>query len=126
MKNGLIISNNGVKRYWLNDLLHREDGPAVEYNNGYKAWYLYGERHREGNLPAIEFANGDKSYFIHGEYHREDGPAFHTATGETGRMSHYYLNNYIFFTKKDYWKEIKRRKSLNFILSNLKKRLSNE
>ena len=28
-------------RYWyLNDDLHREDGPAIEHTNGYRAWYL--------------------------------------------------------------------------------------
>jgi hypothetical protein len=31
MKNGLEIDEFGDKRYWKNNLLHREDGPAVEY-----------------------------------------------------------------------------------------------
>jgi hypothetical protein len=37
-------------RYWLNDqqqILHREDGPAVEDTDGnYRAYYVYGKLHR--------------------------------------------------------------------------------
>jgi hypothetical protein len=29
--------------WWLNDKLHREDGPAVEYPDGTKEWWLNGE-----------------------------------------------------------------------------------
>ena len=30
------------KRYFLNGKHHREDGPAIEYVNGDKHWYLNG------------------------------------------------------------------------------------
>lgn len=40
------------------DLIHREDGPAIEYKNGTRSWWLNGEPHRQGG-PAIERANGD-------------------------------------------------------------------
>ena len=33
---------DGTKRWYTNDKLHREDGPAVEYPNGNKFWYLHG------------------------------------------------------------------------------------
>jgi len=36
------------------------------YNNGYKAWYLNGKRHREDG-PAVELANGDKSWYLNGK-----------------------------------------------------------
>jgi hypothetical protein len=36
---------DGSKEWFLNDRLHREDGPAVERADGTKAWYLNGERH---------------------------------------------------------------------------------
>lgn len=29
---------------WRLSILHREDGPAVEYANGTKIWYLNGDR----------------------------------------------------------------------------------
>jgi hypothetical protein len=36
----LIETNSGSKYYFLNGKNHREDGPAVEYANGDKSWYL--------------------------------------------------------------------------------------
>ena len=60
--------------------LHRKDGPAVEFANGYKAWYINGVRHREDG-PAIEYASGDKEWYLNGEYHREDGPALEHING---------------------------------------------
>jgi len=33
----------GNKLWYLNDKLHREDGPAIEYANGDKEWYLNGK-----------------------------------------------------------------------------------
>jgi len=50
--NKLTISNNGIRRYWKNNLLHRLNGPAIiypsfVYNNiithDYKYWYYNGE-----------------------------------------------------------------------------------
>jgi hypothetical protein len=46
-----------------NDKLHRTDGPAVEYDNGTKEWWINGERHRE-NGPAIEYSDGFKLFFL--------------------------------------------------------------
>ena len=43
MKNGLITFNNSTAWY-LNDKLHRINGPAVEYANGDKYWFLNDER----------------------------------------------------------------------------------
>jgi hypothetical protein len=28
--------------WWFNGKLHREDGPAVEYTDGYKLWFING------------------------------------------------------------------------------------
>jgi hypothetical protein len=72
MKNGLNIDQDGTKRYYLNGNLHREDGPAIEYSNGNKYYYL----------------------------------------------------DYIRYSEEFYWKEIEKRKSLNFILSNIKEKIS--
>ena len=43
MKDGLSIDEAGSKFWYLNGEQHREDGPAVEYANGYKGWYLHGK-----------------------------------------------------------------------------------
>lgn len=33
-------SKNGARRWLLNGVLHRENGPAVEYSNGEKFWWF--------------------------------------------------------------------------------------
>jgi len=59
--------SSGNKRWYLNDKLHREDGPAIEYFNGTKAWYFHDQRHRLDG-PAIERVNGEKSWWYHGKW----------------------------------------------------------
>ena len=49
--------------YCFNGKLHREDGPACEWANGIKHWYLNDKRHREDG-PANERTNGDKSWYL--------------------------------------------------------------
>ena len=49
----------------MNGNLHREDGAAVEWNNGDKSWWLNGERHREDG-PAIECSDGYKEWYLNG------------------------------------------------------------
>ena len=38
------VYKDGRKCWFLNGNLHREDGPAIEWSNGYKAWYLDGKK----------------------------------------------------------------------------------
>ena len=45
--------------WYKEDLLHREDGPAIECVNGDKFWYKEGELDRIDG-PAIEYANGPR------------------------------------------------------------------
>ncbi len=58
---------------WYNDKekLHRLDGPAFEYANGDKAWYVDGKRHRLDG-PAIEEANGYKAWYVNGKLMTEE------------------------------------------------------
>jgi hypothetical protein len=37
------VDKDGNVSYKLNGKRHREDGPAVEWTNGSKEWYLNGE-----------------------------------------------------------------------------------
>lgn len=48
-------------------LFHREDGPAIEWNNGSKEWWINGKRHREDG-PAVEWSNGAKHWYLNGQY----------------------------------------------------------
>ena len=74
------VDQHGTKRWYLYNMLHREDGPAVEYTGGSKSWYLNGKHHREDG-PAVEWADGHKEWLLNGEHHREDGPAIERAGG---------------------------------------------
>jgi len=63
--------------YWYKkgtEILHREDGPAIEQTNGTKLWYQNGLCHRISG-PAVEFYDGAKHWYQNGERHRTDGPA---------------------------------------------------
>jgi len=46
------VRDNGDKFWYLNDKVHREDGPAAEYIDGRKGWYLNGNKHTESEFNA--------------------------------------------------------------------------
>ena len=75
---------NGTKKWWLNDKLHREDGPAVEHTNGYKVWYLNSKIHREDG-PAVEHANGDKEWWLNDKHYSE--PDFYRQLHKLGKIT---------------------------------------
>ena len=75
-----IIDSYGDVRYYLNGKVHRDDGPAVEGSDGYKAWYINGKLHRTDG-PAIEHSDGSKEWWVNGELHRTDGPAIDDSNG---------------------------------------------
>jgi len=80
----IYINEFGSKYYYKDKemtILHREDGPAIEYADGYKSWYLNGNLHCEDG-PAIEWSSGGKSWYLNGNLHREDGPAVEYADGD--------------------------------------------
>ena len=81
------VYKDGTKYWFLNDKLHREDGPAMEYADGTKYWHINGELHREDG-PAVEYADGTKRWYLKGNLHREDGPAIERANG----TKYWYLN----------------------------------
>jgi len=63
------ITSTGNKFYFKDKemkILHREDGPAVEWSDGHKEWFLNGILHREDG-PAIEYVDGSKSWHLNGE-----------------------------------------------------------
>ena len=71
MKNGKIIDRDGTE-YYKDGVLHREDGPAVEWLNGSKFWFINGKRHREDG-PAFVWADGTNNWYLNDiQYHEED------------------------------------------------------
>ena len=67
MKYKVEVTKESTKWYNESNQPHREDGPAVEFACGYKAYYINGKPHREDG-PAVEFAEGYKEYYINGKY----------------------------------------------------------
>jgi hypothetical protein len=72
-----LIDLDETKRWYNGSILHREDGPAVEYADGSKWWFDHGVIHREDG-PAVEFADGTKRWWL----------------------------NAVQFKEEDYWKEL--------------------
>lgn len=68
---------NGILFYYKNNVLHRDDGPAIIAPSGATNWYKNGKRYRDEG-PAIEH-DGSKAWMINGEYHRKNGPAIEWA-----------------------------------------------
>ena len=74
----VFIRGNGLKnvkvdkygdtyyyKYREMQILHREDGPAIEYFSGSKSWWIDGKRHRLDG-PAVERVDGYKEWWIEG------------------------------------------------------------
>jgi len=59
-----------MKIYHKQGLLHRTNGPAIEWADGIKEWYNMGMRHRT-NGPAVEYADGSMLWFIKGKQYTE-------------------------------------------------------
>jgi hypothetical protein len=89
-KQYIEIDEDGDKFYFKDRemfILHRVDGPAIEWSDGSKEWYLDGKLHREDG-PAVEWLNVSKDWYMNGKRHREDGPAVEWANG----TKEWYLN----------------------------------
>ncbi len=82
--------SNGSKHWYVDGKLHRLDGPAVEWSNGSKEWHVNGELHRE-NGPAVEGLDGYCLWVKNGKLHRLDGPAVEWSPTTTIGCE-YYIN----------------------------------
>jgi len=90
--------NKHFRRFeWFNKkgLLHREDGPAVEYIDGGKHWYVNGKRHRLDG-PAVENANGGIEYCINGKYFLHDEWLIKTRQIKLKELLNLFLFYFIF------------------------------
>jgi len=64
-------NNNGIY-YYKGYMIHQENKPAIEHNNGTKVWILNGRKHREDG-PAIKHNNGYKEWYLNGiEYSEKE------------------------------------------------------
>ena len=70
------VDEKGTIRWYKKgtEILHREDGPAMEYFDGDKFWFQNNKLHRLDG-PACEYSNGDKHWYRNDELHCSNGPA---------------------------------------------------
>ena len=69
------VDRDGTCKYFNSaGELHRDNGPAVEYKSGSRAWFQNGKLHRTDG-PAVVWYNGDEEWYQNGLRHRVDGPA---------------------------------------------------
>ena len=64
------VNKLGDKSYYKDPemtILHRRDGPAVEYYDGVKSWVVNGKSHRLDG-PAIEWVGGNKEWLVNGVF----------------------------------------------------------
>ena len=59
------IDKYRTKRWFLNGIYHREDGPAIEYLDGTKVWFKCGATHRLDG-PAIIYHDGRVNWCVNG------------------------------------------------------------
>jgi len=96
--------SDGTKYWFINGKLHREDGPAIEQYNGTNEWYINGKLHRQ--------YNGDKWWYINGKRHREDGPAIEYNEYKLC----WFINDEEYYSKADYNRLLEEVDSLEPIL----------
>ena len=94
-----IIETNDKKEYYLNGLLHREDGPAVEHKNGDYDWYLHGKKHREDG-PATFYSYGITIWYQNDKMHREGGPAYIHKDYNGRYIKEFYLRGKLYCIEK--------------------------
>jgi len=81
---------NGDREWFIHGYKHRDGAPAVTWESGYEAWYVRGVRHRADG-PAQTYPNGDRKWYVHGVLHRTDGPAVENANG----LCEWWLNGHL-------------------------------
>ena len=75
------VDRDGTCKYFNSaGELHRDNGPAVEYKSGSRAWFQNGKLHRTDG-PAVVWSDGEEVWFQNGLRHREGGPAVITPDG---------------------------------------------
>lgn len=89
-QSGPAVICGNHKEWWFHGMRHREDKPAIEYEDGSKEWWFHGMRHREKNKPAViryhysfqmQGSIIEEEYWVYDKKHRDNGPAVIRADG---------------------------------------------
>ena len=73
MLNGLFIDDYGCHRYYKDDKIHRDDGPAIILPVDSVKYFIEGKLHNENGPATISYL-GMLEYYINGRRHNEKGP----------------------------------------------------
>ena len=57
------LSPGGTKRWYVNGEYHREDGPAVEWSDGDKEWFLNGKEAHPETIVDYHLMRGTFCYY---------------------------------------------------------------
>lgn len=87
---GVPLNDHKCERWWLDGVVHRDDGPAIIFKDGTRVWYQHGKIHRE-NGPAIEHPDGGTEWSQNNRLHRTDGPAVEYPTG----LRYWFVNGFL-------------------------------
>ena len=77
-----VTDEEGNVFYYQAGMLHREDGPAIEWVRGCKEWLVDGRTHREDGPAVVHEEEGYFVWYRNGNRHREDGPAVIYGNGD--------------------------------------------
>ena len=64
LKNGLVLDDCDTEYWYVDDILHRDDGPAIVQKDGFQAWFMHGQCHRIDG-PAITRADGTVWWWLY-------------------------------------------------------------
>lgn len=67
------LEDGQISYYNEHNDLHREDGPAIEYTNGDKEWYLNGKLHREDGPARLIRNETHQEWYKNGQEHSYNG-----------------------------------------------------
>jgi len=88
------IKGSAPKGGWYrHGILHREDGPAIEYTDGKKSWWINGKLHREDG-PAVEWGDGKIEWLLNGTSFKTKEEWFE-ALSENQKMKAIYSEHFI-------------------------------
>ena len=78
MQNGTLrVLKDGTRKYWLGRKLHRIDGPACEWANGKKFWYIDGVYCTEQSFKKkIQEMNASKNSSYNGKVVKIDSKKY--------------------------------------------------
>jgi hypothetical protein len=97
----MIEMPEGTKTWYLDEALHREDGPAIISIDGDEWWYSHGSLHRTDG-PAIVYPDGTQQWYYQGVRHRTDGPAVvYPDGGKSWWLRGYWLPKFDLWLKQN-------------------------